>query len=160
VAIRFPNPPPLPRPLYRRRADHPADWTPLLSVLVKTQAFTQFIDERLPSAFPISTNTRSHGACPDPPLLVQPLGRRCSTQSHTHLWFPSPTLSRTDITFFDESIRAKMNRYTFRRRSQGTPFLSDNSNRHSKTYVPPSPDTTELPERDEPYVYTFFPKLQ
>lgn len=49
-----------------------------------------------------------------------------------------------DVLYFDESIDAKMNRYTFKFRNIDTPFLLDSSTKHIKTYVSPSPDTTGL----------------
>lgn len=48
------------------------------------------------------------------------------------------------MLYFDESIDAKMNRYTFKFRNIDTPFLLDSSTKHIKTYVSPSPDTTGL----------------
>lgn len=108
-------------------SEHPPDWTPLLGVLLKTQAFSQFVDERLPSPFPS--------------------GRE-----------PSRAV---DIQFFDESINAKKNRSVM---SQvvglvDTPLLQDESGRHVKTYVPPTPNTASLPPRSAPYLYPFFPRL-
>lgn len=50
-----------------------------------------------------------------------------------------------DVIFFDESIDAKMNRYTFKLHSIDTPFLLDTADRHAKTYVPPTPNTEGLP---------------
>jgi len=64
-----------------------------------------------------------------------------------------------DIVFFDESIDAKMNRYTFKLRNIDTPFLLDNGTRHTKTYVPPTANTTNLPEVKKLYKYSTFPKL-
>jgi hypothetical protein len=51
----------------------------------------------------------------------------------------------TDITFFDESIDAKMNRYMFNLQKIDTPFLLDDARRHIKTFVPPTPNTDNLP---------------
>ena len=64
-----------------------------------------------------------------------------------------------DIVFFDESIDAKMNRYTFKLRNIDTPFLLDNGTRHTKTYVPPTANTSNLPEVKGTYKYPTFPKL-
>lgn len=64
-----------------------------------------------------------------------------------------------DIVFFDESIDAKMNRYTFKFRSIDTPFLLDNGTRHTKTYVPPTANTSNLAEVNGLYKYSTFPKL-
>jgi len=69
-----------------------------------------------------------------------------------------------DIIFFDESIDAKMNRYTFKFKSIDTPFLLDETNKHAKTYVPPTPNTINLPPTADgsPPQYTYhnvFPTL-
>jgi hypothetical protein len=59
--------------------------------------------------------------------------------------------------FFDESIDAKMNRYTFKMRSIDTPFLLDSANIHAKTYVPPTPNAAGLPllPSGEPVDFTY-----
>jgi hypothetical protein len=49
-----------------------------------------------------------------------------------------------DIMFFDESIDAKMNRYSFQLHIRDTPFLNDTSTKHVKTYVAPSVDQDGL----------------
>lgn len=97
--------------------DQNADWQPLLKEIVKTQAFTQFVDDR---------------------LEVDQLDR--------------------DIIFFDESIEAKLNRYTFKRRTIDTPFLLHERDKHIKTYVPPTPLIADLDQRTE-YCYPTFPTL-
>lgn len=50
-----------------------------------------------------------------------------------------------DVTFFDESIDAKRNRYTFRFRNIDTPFLLNKAHKHTKTYVAISPNTVDIP---------------
>jgi hypothetical protein len=52
--------------------------------------------------------------------------------------------SATDVIFFDESIDAKLNRYTFRMHNIDTPFLLNNAHKHTKNYVAPSPDISNL----------------
>ena len=67
-----------------------------------------------------------------------------------------------NVLFFDETIDAKMNRYTFRLRNIDTPFILDSTTRHTKTYVPPTPDTTNLPATNTPsghFEYDKFPQL-
>jgi hypothetical protein len=55
-------------------------------------------------------------------------------------------LNATDVVFFDESIDAKMNRYTFKLRSIDTPFLNNSEdNNYTKTYVAPTPDRSNIP---------------
>lgn len=49
-----------------------------------------------------------------------------------------------DIQFFDESIEAKINRYTFRLHKRDTPFLLDSSQKHTKTFVAASVDVDNL----------------
>lgn len=49
-----------------------------------------------------------------------------------------------DIQFFDESIEAKINRYTFRLHKRDTPFLLDSSQKHAKTFVSPAVDVDNL----------------
>lgn len=49
-----------------------------------------------------------------------------------------------EILFFDESIEAKINRYTFRLHKRDTPFLLDDSNKHCKTVVAPTVDADGL----------------
>ena len=80
--------------------------------------------------------------------------------SLTITWDRALPCRTADIVFFDESIRAKLNRSRFRFYSIRTPFLSDKTNRHTKTYVPPTPDTSGLPDTKETYQYDRFPKLQ
>lgn len=80
-----------------------AEWQPLLSEIVTTQAFSDFLDDR---------------------IALNKLDR--------------------DVIFFDESIEAKLNRYTFRMKSIDTPFLTYEEDKHTKTYVPPPPLTTDL----------------
>eukprot|EP01038_Epipyxis_sp_PR26KG_P004270 gene4270-6049_t len=63
-----------------------------------------------------------------------------------------------DVVFFDESIDAKLNRYTFKTVVIDTPFLKDKTNKHIKTYVPPTPDLSDLPP-DFTYTYPRFPRL-
>jgi hypothetical protein len=63
-----------------------------------------------------------------------------------------------DVIFFDESIDAKLNRYTFRFHSIDTPFLQHPSQKHLKTYVPPSPSLQGL-SRDNVFHYESFPRL-
>lgn len=53
-----------------------------------------------------------------------------------------------DITFFDESIDAKMNRYMFNLQKIDTPFLLDDARLHVKTFVPPSPNIENLPQNN------------
>jgi hypothetical protein len=67
-----------------------------------------------------------------------------------------------DVIFFDESIDAKMNRYTFRFRYVDTPFLQDDADKHAKTHVPPSPDVTHLDtlQTQLPIKYSGFPSLK
>ncbi|CAK9252177.1 unnamed protein product [Sphagnum jensenii] len=63
-----------------------------------------------------------------------------------------------DVVFFDESIDAKMNRYTLNQlmlRSIDTPFLNNSDSKHTKTYVAPSPDTDNLPPPPDPAGYTY-----
>ncbi|CAM9133700.1 unnamed protein product, partial [Ectocarpus fasciculatus] len=57
----------------------------------------------------------------------------------------SSSLKDADIRFFDESIEAKHNRYTFRFFSVDTPFLNDQTNKHVKTVVAPAPSLEGLP---------------
>ena len=57
------------------------------------------------------------------------------------------------MVFFDESIDAKMNRYTFKFQILDTPFLNDSYSKHQKTYVAPSPDMNNLPPHEGLYVY-------
>eukprot|EP00981_Chlorochromonas_danica_P003398 scaffold651_cov174-Ochromonas_danica.AAC.7 len=61
-----------------------------------------------------------------------------------------------DVVFFDEAIDAKLNRYTFRWRDLDTPFLLSNTTGHVKTYVTPSPCTTDLVGKREgsPYYHS------
>jgi hypothetical protein len=50
------------------------------------------------------------------------------------------------VVFFDESIDAKMNRYTFKLRSIDTPFLNNSEDKkYTKTYVAPTPDRSNIP---------------
>lgn len=56
----------------------------------------------------------------------------------------SNSLRDYDIRFFDESIDAKLNRYTFRLFRVDTPFLNDQSSKHFKTVVAPSPNLEGL----------------
>jgi hypothetical protein len=56
----------------------------------------------------------------------------------------SNSLKDYDIRFFDESIDAKLNRYTFRLFRVDTPFLNDQSSKHFKTVVAPSPNLEGL----------------
>ena len=73
-----------------------------------------------------------------------------------------------EIIFFDESIDAKINRYTFRLRRHDTPFLTNESTKHAKTHVAPTVDLQGLDSinatpgsRSNCYVYTDgFPELQ
>jgi hypothetical protein len=51
---------------------------------------------------------------------------------------------RSDVLFFDESIEAKINRYTFRLHKRDTPFLLDSSQKHTKTFVSTSVDVDNL----------------
>jgi hypothetical protein len=65
------------------------------------------------------------------------------------------------VIFFDESIDAKLNRYTFRFHSIDTPFLQHerSQKRHQKTYVPPSPALSGLNN----FIYSYkgrFPELK
>ena len=64
-----------------------------------------------------------------------------------------------DVVFFDESIDAKLNRYTFKTVVIDTPFLKDKTNLHIKTYVPPTPDLSELPPQVL-YNYPRFPRFE
>lgn len=57
----------------------------------------------------------------------------------------SSSLKDADIRFFDESIEAKHNRYTFRFFSVDTPFLNDQSSKHIKTVVAAAPNVEGLP---------------
>eukprot|EP01036_Dinobryon_divergens_P027068 gene27068-35782_t len=103
-------------------SDQAAEFRPFLQVMVETQAFSQFVDERV-----------------------------------LHL------KKNQDVVFFDESIDAKMNRYLLRKilkQTTDTPFLNDtNVKVHIKTYVPPSPDLSNLPY-DAVYSYNQrFPRL-
>lgn len=67
----------------------------------------------------------------------------------------------TDVIFFDESIEAKLNRYTFRSKNFDTPFLTYEKDKHIKTYVPPSPYRTDLADPDKIFAYgPIFPRLQ
>ena len=80
-----------------------------------------------------------------------------------------------EIIFFDESIDAKINRYTFRLHKHDTPFLTNESNKHTKTYVAPTVDMEGLEgiqssegsdkesEGQRPHTYVYsegFPELQ
>ncbi len=70
--------------------------------------------------------------------------------------FTAPPIA--DVVFFDESIDAKMNRYTLNQlmlRSIDTPFLNNSDSKHTKTYVAPSPDTDNLPPPPDPAGYTY-----
>lgn len=57
----------------------------------------------------------------------------------------SSSLKDADIRFFDESIEAKLNRYTFRFFNVDTPFLNDQSSKHFKTVVAAAPSLDGLP---------------
>lgn len=61
-----------------------------------------------------------------------------------HVLFYFTNISILDIQFFDESIEAKINRYTFRLHKRDTPFLLDSSQKHSKTFVARSVDVDNL----------------
>lgn len=105
-------------------ADHPSSWQPFLISLVQSQAFSQFVDERV--------------------------GRiQTGEQKGFQL---------NDLIFFDESIDAKMNRYSFSLSFKDTPFLSSTADVHAKSYVPPSPDTSEI-DSDKTFRYDRFPSL-
>jgi hypothetical protein len=66
-----------------------------------------------------------------------------------------------DVIFFDESIEAKLNRYTFRSKNFDTPFLTYEKDKHIKTYVPPSPYSADLPTSEPNFPNgTTFPQLQ
>ena len=106
-------------------ADHPTNWQPFLITLVHSQAFSQFVDERV--------------------------GR---LQAGEQKGFQS-----NDVVFFDESIDAKMNRYSFALTLNDTPFLSSTADVHAKSYVPPSPDSTGI-EPDSLFSYDRFPSLR
>ena len=106
-------------------ADHPANWQPFLITLVHSQAFSQFVDERV--------------------------GRLQAGEQKG--------LQLNDLMFFDESIDAKMNRYSFAFTVTDTPFLSSTADVHAKSYVPPSPDSNGI-EPDEIYSYDRFPSFK
>jgi len=61
------------------------------------------------------------------------------------------------VLFFDESIIAKRNRNRFTKRME-TPFLKDRSTDIRRTFVAPSPDTSNLPTHAK-YAYPVFPRL-
>ena len=65
-----------------------------------------------------------------------------------------------DVIFFDESIDAKYNRYTFRLHSIDTPFLQQTHGKHFKTYVPPPPHTSDLDKTKEFGYFNRFPNLE
>lgn len=60
------------------------------------------------------------------------------------IYFSFTVTACIDVVFFDESIDAKLNRYTFRLQTLDTPFLLNNSHRHIKAFVAPSPDLSGL----------------
>ena len=68
--------------------------------------------------------------------------------------------SNINVIFFDESIDAKMNRYYFKTKIIDTPFLLDQSNRHVKTFVTPTPCKIGLPEDITCYSYKTFPSFK
>jgi hypothetical protein len=76
-------------------------------------------------------------------MLVS-MGR--STQVSLPLTSPDLTSHSlaADVLFFDESIEAKINRYTFRLHKRDTPFLLDSSQKHTKTFVSTSVDVDNL----------------
>jgi hypothetical protein len=99
-------------------AEQPSDWKPFLSLLLESQLFSEFVDERT--------------------VLSSGLDK--------------------DVIFFDESIDAKLNRYTFRFHSAiDTPFLLQNTEKHLKTYVPPSPSVIGLGPGKQLSIYHKFP---
>jgi hypothetical protein len=98
--------------------EQPNEWKALLEQIVVTQAFSDFIDDR---------------------IALNKLDR--------------------DVIFFDESIEAKWNRYTFRSKNFDTPFLTYEQDRHTKSYVPPTPMAFDLPT-DLIVQYNTFPRLQ
>lgn len=69
-------------------------------------------------------------------------------------------ITGTDVIFFDESIEAKLNRYTFRSKNFDTPFLTYEKDKHIKTYVPPSPMRSDLTDPDLVFQNDTFPRLQ
>ena len=122
---------------------------PFMSELVKTQAFAQFISERITLPEQLSA----------PPVIK---GDRCTTDKLQNDQFNR----LLDCLYFDECIDAKLNRYAARRYRDkiDTPFLDSNATQHVKTYVPPSPDILDLPLTDDGqpimYCYDCFPKLK
>ena len=73
----------------------------------------------------------------------------CLTDNYLNFFF----FTTTDVVFFDESIDAKMNRYTFKFQILDTPFLNNSDSKHQKTYVAPSPDMNNLPPHEGAYLY-------
>lgn len=65
-----------------------------------------------------------------------------STNYECMSWLISSCSFVIDVIFFDESIDAKMNRYTFKTRNIDTPFLSSGTHKYLKTYVAPSVNTS------------------
>lgn len=113
---------------------------------MKTQAFAQFISERITLPEMLSA-----------PTVVA--GDRVASDK-----LQNDQYNRVlDCLYFDECIDAKLNRYAARRYGDkiDTPFLDNKTSQHQKTYVPPSPDRTGLPHGDD-YIYQYehFPKLK
>jgi pentatricopeptide repeat protein len=101
---------------------------------VKTQCWRRFCEER---TFPSSGSPSSSAST----AAMRTEGKR--------------------VLFFDESVLAKRNRSKFllSRRFE-TPFLRDRSTDLSKTFVAPSPDTSNLPgPAGKRYVYPLWPRL-
>lgn len=95
----------------------PAEWQAFMRPLCETQAFSQFIDERI--------------------LQIQ---------------------RSADVIFFDEAVDAKISRTQSRKGDELPSSALSGAARTTKTYVPPSPDLTMLPEALA-YHYPRFPRL-
>lgn len=81
-----------------------------------------------------------------------------------HCYDDSICVATADCLYFDECIDAKQNRYLLRRLQLTgdkieTPFLNSDAGKHVKTYVPPYPDNSNVPDNST-FTYSTFPILK
>lgn len=169
-------------------AEQPADQRAFMTALVNSQAFCQFISERL-SLSQLAASILSSSIFTQNSASIASAGSKTKTNSkkaktsqqdsinsvYGKLCVASSLYSNcgvggcVDIVFFDESLDAKMNRYALQRFQNGaieTPFLDNAFVRHVKTYVPPTVDLSPVDVNGDSavdasvYTYNTFPRLR
>lgn len=125
---------------------------------MKTQAFAQFITERISLPELLLKNVSSIG------------GDHYGTVFGVCMYCVHAAFIRLlDCVYFDECLDAKLNRYALRRYNLSgghieTPFIDNRATKHVKTFVPPPPDIQDLPTTDDGesvnYVYESFPRMR